>query len=59
MSNLESISLQLDFLGVQGTLKSIHRQHNSKASILWCSAFSMVQFSHPHMTTGKTTALTM
>ena len=59
MSNLESISPQLDFLAVQGTLKSILRQHNSKASILGCSAFFTVQFSHPHVTTGKTTALTM
>ena len=47
----------LDLLAVQGTLKNL-LQHNSKASILWCSAFFTVQLSHPHMTTGKTTALT-
>ena len=43
----------LDLLAVQGTLKSL-QHHSSKASVLWCSAFFMVQFSHPHMTTGKT-----
>ena len=43
-----------DFLAVQGTLKSLLQYHRSKASILWCSAFFMVQLSHPHMTTGKT-----
>ena len=48
----------LDFLAVQGTLKSLLQQHSSKASILQCSAFFMVQFSHPYMTTGKTIALT-
>ena len=47
-----------DLLGVQGTLKSILQHHSSKASILWCSAFFMVQLSHPYMTTGKTIALT-
>ena len=47
-----------DFLAVQGTLKSLLQQHSSKASILQCSAFFMVQFSHPYMTTGKTIALT-
>ena len=47
-----------DFLAVQGTLKSLLQHHSSKASILWCSAFFMVQLSHPSMTTGKTTALT-
>ena len=46
-----------DLLAVQGTLKSL-QHHNSKASILWRSAFFMVQFSHPYMTTGKTIALT-
>ena len=45
-------------LAVQGTLKSLLQQHSSKASILWCSAFFIVQLSHPYMTTGKTTALT-
>ena len=48
----------LDLLAVQGTLKSILQQHSSKASIFWCSAFFIVQLSHPHMTTGKTIALT-
>ena len=48
----------LDLLAVQGTLKSFLQHHSSKASILWCSAFFTVQLSHPHMTTGKTTALT-
>ena len=47
-----------DLLAVQGTLKSLVQDHNSKASILWCSAFFIVQLSHPYMTTGKTTALT-
>ena len=48
----------LDLLAVQGTLKSLLQHHSSKASILWCSAFFMVQLSHPYMTTGKTIALT-
>ena len=48
----------LDLLAVQGTLKSLLQHHNSKASILWCSAFFIVHLSHPHMTTGKTRALT-
>ena len=47
-----------DLLAVQGTLKSLLQHHNSKASILQCSAFFMVQLSHPYMTTGKTIALT-
>ena len=47
----------LDFLAVQGTLKSLLQYHSSKASILWCSAFFIVQLSHPYMTTGKTIAL--
>ena len=47
----------LDFLAVQGTLKSL-QHHSSKASILWCSAFFTVQLSHPFMTTAKTIALT-
>ena len=49
---------RLDLLAVQDTLKSLLQQHNSKASILWRSAFFIVQFSHPYMTTGKTIALT-
>ena len=48
----------LDLLAVQGTLKSFLQHHSSKASILRHSAFFIVQFSHPYMTTGKTTALT-
>ena len=47
-----------DLLAVQGTLKSLLKHHSSKASILQCSAFFTVQLSHPHMTTGKTIALT-
>ena len=47
----------LDLLRVQGTLKSLLQRHSSKASILWCSAFFMIQHSHPSMTTGKTIAL--
>ena len=46
----------LDLLAVQGTLKSLLQHHSSKASILQCSAFFMVQLSHPYMTTGKTIA---
>ena len=49
----------LDLLAVQGTLKSLLQHHNSKASILWCPAFFVVQLSHPYMTTGKTIALTI
>ena len=48
----------LDLLAVQGTLKSLLQHHSSKASILWCSAFLIVQLSHPYMTIGKTIALT-
>ena len=48
----------LDFLAVQGTLKSLLQHHSSKTSILQCSAFFMVQLSHPYMTTGKTIAFT-
>ena len=48
----------LDLLAVQGTLKSFLQHHSSIASILQCSAFFMVQLSHPYMTTGKPTALT-
>ena len=48
----------LDLLAVQGTLKSLLQHHSSKASILWCSAFFIVQLSHPYMTSGKTIALT-
>ena len=59
--NLGLISFRidwLDLLAVQGTLKSLFQHHSSKVSILWCSAFSMVQLSHLYMTTGKTIALT-
>ena len=55
------ISLRIDcfdLLSVQGTLKSLLQHHSSKAPILQCSAFFMVQLSHPYMTTGKTIALT-
>ena len=48
----------LDLLAVQGTLKSLLQHHSSKASILLCSAFFVVQLSHPYMTTGKIIALT-
>ena len=48
----------LDLLVVQGTLKSLLQHHSSKASILQCSAFFIIQLSHPYMTTGKTIALT-
>ena len=51
------ISFRIDwfvFLGVQGTLKSLLQHHSSKVSILWCSAFFMVQLSHPYINTGKT-----
>ena len=48
----------LDLLEVQGTFQSLLQHHSSKASIIWHSAFFMVQLSHPYMTTGKTIALT-
>ena len=48
----------LDLLAVQGTLRSLFQHHSSKASVLWCSAFFIVQLSHPYMITGKTIALT-
>ena len=48
----------LDLLAVQGTLKSLLQHYSSKASVLRCSAFFIVQLSHPYMTTGKTIALT-
>ena len=57
----ELISFRMDWLdrlAVQGTLKSLLQYYSSKASILWCSAFFMVQLSHPYMTTGKNIALT-
>ena len=50
---------QFDFFAVQGTLKSLLQYHNLKASILQCSAFSMDQFSHRYMTTGKTIDLSI
>ena len=46
-------------LAVQGTLKSLLQHHNSKASILWCSTFFMIQLLYPYMTTGKTITLTI
>ena len=58
-SGLISVRMDwFDLLAVQGTLKSLLQHHSSKASILRCPAFFMVQFSHPFMTTGKTIALT-
>ena len=48
----------LDLFAVQGTLKRLLQHHSSKESIIWCSAFFIVQLLHPYMTTGKTTALT-
>ena len=48
----------LDILAIQGTLKSLLQHHSSKASVLWCSAFFIVQLSHLYMTTKKTIALT-
>ena len=59
--NIQDISFRIDWfdlLAVQGTLKSLLQHHSSKASILWRSAFFIVQLSHPYMTTGKTIALT-
>ena len=56
------ISFRMDWLGllaVQGTLKSLLQHHGSKASVLWCSIFFMIQLSHPYMTTGKSIALTI
>jgi len=56
------ISFRIDWfelLAVCGTVKSLVQHHSSKASILWCSTFSMVQLSHPYMITGKTIALTI
>ena len=58
----ELISFRIDwfdFLAVQGTLKSLLQHYHSKALILWCLAFFMVQLSHPYMNTGKTLALTI
>ena len=52
------ISFRMDLLAVQGTLKSLLQHCSSKASIFRCSAFFIVQISHPYMTTGKTIALT-
>ena len=55
------VSFRMDWFGllaVQGTLKSLHQHHSSKTSIIWLSAFFMIQLSHPYMTTGKTIALT-
>ena len=60
--NIELISFRIDWfdlLAVQGTLKSLLQNQNSKASVLRCSASFRVQLSYPHMTTGKTIALTL
>ena len=56
-SGLISFRIDLFDLAVQGTLKSLLQNHNSKSSVLQCSAFFIVQLSHPYMTTGKTIAL--
>ena len=61
-SNSGLISFRIDWfdlLAVQGTFKSLLQHHSSKASVLWCSAFFMVQLSHPYITTEKTKALTI
>ena len=55
---IKTWTARFDLFAVQGPLKSLLQHHSSKASTLWCSAFFMVQLSHPHMTTGKTIALT-
>ena len=58
-SGLISFRMELlDLLAVQGTLKSLLQHHSSKASIIWCSAFFIIQLSHPYITTGKTKTLT-
>ena len=53
-----NISFRMDWFDLAVPLKSLLQHHSSKASILWCSAFFIVQLSHPYMTTGKTIALT-
>ena len=59
-SGLTSFGMDwFDLPAVQGTFKSLLQHHSSKASVLWHSAFFIVQLSHPYMTTGKTTALTI
>ena len=58
-SGLISFRIYWFDLAVQGTLKSLLQHHSSKASVLWCTAFFMVQLSHPYMTTGKIIALTI
>ena len=59
-SGLISVRIDwFDHLAVLGTLKSLLQRHSSKASILWCSFFFMVQISHPYLTTGKTIVLTV
>ena len=60
--NIQDFSFRIDcfdLLTVQGILKSLLQHHISKTSMLWCSAFFMVQLSHPYMTIGKTIALTI
>ena len=59
-SGLSSFRIDwFDLLAVQVSLKSLFQHHNSKASVLWCLAFFMIQLSHPYMITRKTTALAM
>ena len=57
-NHIKAHTFRLDLLAVEGTLKSLLQHHSSKASILWRSAFFIVQLTHPYMTTGKTIALT-
>ena len=62
LSDLTHSSFKIDWLDLladQGTLKSLLQHHSSKASVLWHSAFFIVQLSHPYMTAGKTIALTI
>ena len=58
-SGLISFKTEFDFLAVQGTFKSLLQHHSLKVSVLWASAFYMVQLSYPYMITRKTTALTI
>ena len=59
LMNIQTFRIdRFDLLAVQGTLKSLLQHHSSKASVLWHSAFFVVQLLHPYMTTGKTIALT-
>ena len=59
IQNWFPLDWQFNLLAVQGTVKSLLQNHSSKASILWCSSFFMVQLSHPYMISGKTIVLTL